>query len=101
MGGPVATAIEREHQADGLAVLDPERLLDYADRWRMLARCWARMAGKRSDPFAVRLRKTAQTALYAACEAEELLKVRGLERRATCHSASTRTVDVVSKIAPA
>jgi hypothetical protein len=59
-----------------LAVLDAERLLDYADHWRTLAREWADTAGKGHDPNATKLRHMAQMALYAAYEAEQLLKAR-------------------------
>ena len=60
----------------GVGVLDTERVLDYADRWRMLARGWARMAGKEGSAHATKLRHSAQMALYAAYEAEQLLRAR-------------------------
>ena len=62
--------------AMGVGVLDTERVLDYADRWRMLARGWARMAGKEDSAHATNLRHSAQMALYAAYEAEQLLRAR-------------------------
>jgi hypothetical protein len=59
-----------------VAAIDAERLLDYADQWRTLARGWADTAGKDHNPGATKLRHMAQMALYAAYEAEQLLKAR-------------------------
>jgi hypothetical protein len=58
----------------GLAVLNAERVWGYADQWRSLARGWARLAGNEHGPRAAKLRHAAQMALYAAHEAEQLLK---------------------------
>jgi hypothetical protein len=58
----------------GLAVLNTERVIGYAEHWRSLARGWTRMAGKAHDPHSAKLRHAAQMALYAAYEAEQLLK---------------------------
>lgn len=69
-----ADALRRGH--GGAGVLDTERVLEYADRWRMLARGWARMAGKEDSPHATRLRHSAQMALFAAFEAEQLFRAR-------------------------
>ena len=59
-----------------LAVLNGERVLGYAEQWRSLARDWARLAGKEHNAQAASLRHAAQMALYAAYEAEQLLRAR-------------------------
>jgi len=60
----------------GVRVLDTERVLDYADYWRRLAQRWAQMAGNETSPHAERLRHAAQMALFAAHEAEQLVRSR-------------------------
>lgn len=59
-----------------LALLSTEQLLDYASTWRRLAHEWSVMASDFPPAQAARFRHTAQTALYTANEAEELLKDR-------------------------
>jgi|SRR5689334_467836 len=53
-----------------------EQLRAYADTWRDLARTWARVARDMSlrPTLATRFRRTAQTALFAAHEADELAR---------------------------
>jgi len=74
----------------GAAILDDERVLRYAHDWRSLAYEWARRAAKEQNPHAAMLRHAAQMALYAAYEAEQLLKSRSAGERAqppaTCRS---------------
>jgi len=72
--GVYRIAAVRYARAVGLAVLNAERVLDYADHWRSLARGWVHLAGKEVSPRAAKLRHAAQMALYAAYEAEQLLK---------------------------
>jgi hypothetical protein len=60
---------------DPLEVLNPERLLDYADWCRRMARFWTDLADERMPERASRLRCTASAALYAAWRADELLKL--------------------------
>ena len=57
-----------------LAVLNGGRVRGYAEQWRSLARGWVRLAGKEHNPQAAKLRHAAQMALYAAYEAEQLLR---------------------------
>ncbi len=63
-------------RVDPLAVLDCERLLDYADWCRRMARFWATLAHERPPERAERLRRSASAALYSAWQADELLKLR-------------------------
>jgi hypothetical protein len=56
--------------------LSSDRLLQFARRWRDMARFWARLANGRPVERAERLRIMAQAALYAAWRAEELPKRR-------------------------
>ena len=53
-----------------------EQLLDYAALWRQLAGRWSAMAKSRSPSLALKLRQTAQTALFAAWEAEQRARLR-------------------------
>jgi hypothetical protein len=77
-------AAERAHardaaaksNADALATLNPERLLAYADTWRRYAREWTEQS-KTCEPQHVEpLRTRAQLALFAAHEADEMIKRR-------------------------
>ena len=67
-----------------VTLLDAERVLGYADRWRSLACEWAHLAGKEQSPHATKLRHAAQMALYAVHEAEQLLKARCAEPLEVC-----------------
>jgi hypothetical protein len=62
--------------ADALALVNPERLLAYADLWRRLAHQWTEQS-KTCEPERVKGYSTrAQLALFAAHEADELFKRR-------------------------
>ena len=63
-------------RTNGLAVLKPERLLEYAATWRQLADFWKWLGADRQGERGARLRRAAQAALYAANEIDELLKRR-------------------------
>ena len=65
-----------ETPGDLVELLSAERLLEYAETWRTLARSWTRLAERQHPRLADKLRRTAQAALYAANEAEELVKHR-------------------------
>jgi hypothetical protein len=65
----------------GSAVFDDDRLSRYADQWRSLARAWTRRAKEEQNPHAATLRHAAQMALYAAYEAERLLRSRSATGR--------------------
>src|SRR4051794_6705243 len=71
---------DQQARLDALAILSPHRLLDYAETWRHLARQWTEMAKTVSPEVASKYRRTAQTALFAAYEADELSRrIRGEE----------------------
>ena len=62
-------------RAKALTILNPERVRDFADTWRRLAREWAERSKVCGDfERAEQLRTRAQIALYGAHEADELLK---------------------------
>src|SRR5688572_26007167 len=67
----------RTRRPPARVVLAPERLLDYADTCRRLARSWTALAQDRPFERAARLRRAAQAALHSACQAEELLALCG------------------------
>jgi len=77
-------AVERAHAraaaarstADALAVLSPERLLDYADTWRRYAREWTDQSATCAPERVEMLRTRAQLALFAAYEADRLFERR-------------------------
>lgn len=53
--------------------LDPLRLRLYVKHWRQLADERAAIAGQRSEPWAIRMRRSAQLMLFAAHEVERVL----------------------------
>ena len=72
----MATDDDRPHAVVGpRAVLDPERLFDYADWCRRMARSWTELASDRPPERAARLRICASAALFAAWRADEMLRL--------------------------
>jgi hypothetical protein len=71
-----ARAAAARSNEDALAALNLERLLAYADTWRRYAHDWTEQSKTCAPEHVEPLRTRAQLALFAAHEADELLKLR-------------------------